>query len=183
MHREGYLWLLFCVCVCVSVDPYSGTTGYKAAHERYQLLQNHANLKNKMAIFLKRLRSRDIPWKQKPVCCLNLIHSLCVPGRHKKSQQRACIDSRMLSTVLYWSTITYVPQPQAIKWCFSYSVWWVLFGTFMYFGSERNMWTVTKKLRQWTHATYIWALCPKIILHVHAIKKGKETSKLIILKW
>ena len=37
--------------VCLSVSSYSRTTGYEAAHERYQRLQKYANLKNNMAIF------------------------------------------------------------------------------------------------------------------------------------
>ena len=46
------------LCVC---DAYSGTTGYEVANKRYQRLKNYANLKNDWAIFLKRLRSRDMP--------------------------------------------------------------------------------------------------------------------------
>ena len=38
------------------VDAYSRTTGYEVANERYQQLQNYADLK--IMIFLKRLRSR-----------------------------------------------------------------------------------------------------------------------------
>ena len=67
-----------------------------------QRLQNYASLKTKKAIFLKRLRSRDMSWKQL-VCIialadLDLMRSLRVPLKHKKSKRRACIDSRMLST-------------------------------------------------------------------------------------
>ena len=64
MHSEGYsswfvcLSVCLCVCVCVGVDAYSGPTGYEAANDRYQRLQNYTSLKNKRAIFLKRLRSR-----------------------------------------------------------------------------------------------------------------------------
>ena len=36
MRREGYG---LCVCVCVCLSSYSRTTGYEAAHERYQRLQ------------------------------------------------------------------------------------------------------------------------------------------------
>ena len=64
MHSEGYSSRSVCLSVRLSVDPYSGTTRYEAAHERYQRLQNYANLKIKMAIFLKRLCSRDMAWKQ-----------------------------------------------------------------------------------------------------------------------
>ena len=51
------------VCVCVCVD---GTTGYEVANERYQRLQNYANLKIYEAIFQKRLRSRDICRENEP---------------------------------------------------------------------------------------------------------------------
>ena len=33
------------VCLFVSVDAYSGTTGYKASYARYEWLQNYTNLK------------------------------------------------------------------------------------------------------------------------------------------
>ena len=56
------------LCVCLSVrlsvrlfvHDYSRTTGYEAAYERYQHLQCHKGTKNKIAILLKRLRSRDM---------------------------------------------------------------------------------------------------------------------------
>ena len=54
------------VCVCVCVDAYSGTTGYEVANERYQRLQNYANLNIYEAIFQKRLRSRDICRENEP---------------------------------------------------------------------------------------------------------------------
>ena len=54
MRSEGY-------GLSVCVDAYSGTTGYEVANERYQRLQNYANLKIYEAIFQKRLRSRDMP--------------------------------------------------------------------------------------------------------------------------
>ena len=47
--------------VCVCFDTYSGTTGSEAAYEQYQRLQNNANLKSETTIFLKRLRSKDMP--------------------------------------------------------------------------------------------------------------------------
>ena len=37
-HVQWELKYLVCVCVCLSVDAYSGTTGYEAAYERYKLL-------------------------------------------------------------------------------------------------------------------------------------------------
>ena len=46
--------------VCLSVYDYSRTTGYEAAHERYQQHQCYKGKKMNMAIFLKRLRSRDM---------------------------------------------------------------------------------------------------------------------------
>ena len=48
------------VLVCLSVDAYSGTTGYEAANKRNQRLQNHKWVKTKKAIFQKRLRSGDM---------------------------------------------------------------------------------------------------------------------------
>ena len=54
--------VVLCVCpsVCLFVHDYSRTTGYEAAYERYQHLQCHKGTKNKLAILLKRLRSRDM---------------------------------------------------------------------------------------------------------------------------
>ena len=48
------------LCVCLFVSDYSRTTGYEAAHERYQQLQCYKGRKNNVAILLKRLRSRDM---------------------------------------------------------------------------------------------------------------------------
>ena len=42
--RVTVVVLSVCVCVWVCVDAYSGTTGYEVANERYQRLQNYANL-------------------------------------------------------------------------------------------------------------------------------------------
>ena len=56
MCSEGYSSWFVCVCV----NAYSGTTGYEAVYYRYQRLQNYASLKNKRAIFLKRLCWRDM---------------------------------------------------------------------------------------------------------------------------
>ena len=39
---------------------YSRSTGYEAAYERYQQLEGYESMKIKKAIFLKRLRSRDM---------------------------------------------------------------------------------------------------------------------------
>ena len=49
-----------CLSVCLFVHDYSRTTGYEAAYERYQHLQCHKGTKIKLAILLKRLRSRDM---------------------------------------------------------------------------------------------------------------------------
>ena len=49
-----------CVCVCLSVDDYSRTTGYEAPYEQYQQLQCYKGMKTNVAILLKRLRSRDM---------------------------------------------------------------------------------------------------------------------------
>ena len=38
---------------------------------------------------------------------LDRVRSLCVPWRHKKSQRRACIDSRMLSTTVARPSTSY----------------------------------------------------------------------------
>ena len=46
--------------VRLSAYDYSGATGYEAAYERYQQLQGYESMKTKKAIFLKRLRSRDM---------------------------------------------------------------------------------------------------------------------------
>ena len=54
--------IVLCVCpsVCLFVHDYSRTTGYEAAYERYQHLQCYKGTKIKLAILLKRLRSRDM---------------------------------------------------------------------------------------------------------------------------
>ena len=54
--------LSVCLSVCLSVYDYSRTTGYEAAHERYQQLQYYKGMKINVAILLKRLRSRDMAW-------------------------------------------------------------------------------------------------------------------------
>ena len=63
-HAQRGLQYLVCPCVCLSVclcvDAYSGTTDYEAAHKLNQRLQNHKWVKNKKAIFQKRLRSGDM---------------------------------------------------------------------------------------------------------------------------
>ena len=46
--------------VCLSVDAYSGTTGYEAAYELYKRVQIYKGLKIYKAILLKRLRSGDM---------------------------------------------------------------------------------------------------------------------------
>ena len=73
MRSEGYGTWFVCVFLCLSVYGYSGTTGYRAAYGRYQQLQN-----NKMAIFPKRLRSKDMAWKQakKPIHAANNVYTI-----------------------------------------------------------------------------------------------------------
>ena len=58
--RVTVVVLCICLFVCLSVYDYSRTTGYEAAHERYQQLQCYKGKKNNMAILLKRLHSRDM---------------------------------------------------------------------------------------------------------------------------
>ena len=60
MRSEGYSSRSVCLSVCLSVYDYSRTTGYEAAHERYQQLQCHKGLKSNVAILLKPLRSGDM---------------------------------------------------------------------------------------------------------------------------
>ena len=120
MCSEGYSTWSVCVSVCLSsVSSYSRTTGYKAAHERYQCLQNYVNLKNKWSIFLKGLRSRDMPWKQvkKPIWISHQLTStnplaLCTLRRHKKSPRRPCIDSR-ISMLSY--SYSEAPRPTSVE--------------------------------------------------------------------
>ena len=73
MRSEGYSSRSVCLPVCLSVSIYSRTTGYEAAYERYQQLQCYKGRKNNVAILLKRLRSRDMAWKQakKPICIMS----------------------------------------------------------------------------------------------------------------
>ena len=70
---QYFTWFV-CLSDCLCVNTYSRTTGYEVANERHQLLHNYANLKNEKEIFLKRLRSRDMPSKQakKPICIIEL---------------------------------------------------------------------------------------------------------------
>ena len=71
--RVTVVVLCVCLSVCLSVSIYSRTTGYEAAYERYQQLQCYKGRKNNVAILLKRLRSRDMAWKQakKPICIMS----------------------------------------------------------------------------------------------------------------
>ena len=62
--RVTVLGLCVCVCVCVCVYAYFHTTGNEADDERYQQwLLCYKRSKNKMAIFLKRLRFRLRNWQ------------------------------------------------------------------------------------------------------------------------
>ena len=46
MRSEGYSTWFVRVSVCLSVDAYSGTTGYEAAYELYKRVQIYKGLKN-----------------------------------------------------------------------------------------------------------------------------------------
>ena len=60
MRSEGYgACLSVCLSVSLSVHASSRTTGYKAANECHQRLLNNENIVNNVAIFHKRLCSRD----------------------------------------------------------------------------------------------------------------------------
>ena len=53
MRSEGYSTWFVRVSVCLSVNAYSGTTGYEAAYELYKRVQIYRGLKNYKAILLK----------------------------------------------------------------------------------------------------------------------------------
>ena len=59
-RRVTVLGLSVCLSVCLSVDAYSGTTGYEAAYELYKRVQIYKGLKKYEAILLKRLRLGDM---------------------------------------------------------------------------------------------------------------------------
>ena len=54
-HAHAARVVVLGVYVCVSVYGHSGTTGYRAAYEQYQWLQNNERVKKKKVIFLKQL--------------------------------------------------------------------------------------------------------------------------------
>ena len=56
MRSEGYGT---CLSVCPSVHASSRTTGYEAANEWHQRVVNNEKMDINVAVFLKRLRSRD----------------------------------------------------------------------------------------------------------------------------
>ena len=51
--RVTVVVLCVCLSVCLSVYDYSQTSGYEAAHERYQQLQCYKGKKKDVAILLK----------------------------------------------------------------------------------------------------------------------------------
>ena len=53
MRSEGYSTRFVRVSVSLSVDAYSGTTGYEAAYELYKRVQIYKGLNNKKAILLR----------------------------------------------------------------------------------------------------------------------------------
>ena len=59
---------VYCRSLRLSVYDYSRTTGYEAAHERYQQLQCYKTMKNNVAILLKRLPSEA---SEKPTCIMS----------------------------------------------------------------------------------------------------------------
>ena len=83
----------------------------------YHIFCHHAQRDNKIADtnrfistlawfsnFVQVLRSKVMAWKpsEQTNTLINTRlprHLLCVPQRHKKQKRRACIDSRMLSTI------------------------------------------------------------------------------------
>ena len=103
------------VCVCVCPRLLQATRRPK---KRFSVI--YKRMKCKMAIFLKRLRSRATNWhsarprawpnpsisgshahdQRGMLTHLDLIRLLCELWRHKKPQRRACIVSRMLSTIM-----------------------------------------------------------------------------------
>ena len=70
MRSEGYGTWSVGLSVCLSVRASSRTTGYVAANEWHQPVVNNRKMDTNVAIFLKRLHSRDMAWKQakKPTC-------------------------------------------------------------------------------------------------------------------
>ena len=80
MRSEGYgTW-----SVCLSVHASSCTTGYGAANEWYQWVVNNEKIDIDVAIFLKRLRSRDMASKQakKPTCGRSFFQTSSLLERH-----------------------------------------------------------------------------------------------------
>ena len=93
--------------VCLSVTTSSATTRNETTKQRYQRVHRYTGF------ILKRRFSYNCCvqklWREKrenkPICklaqaYLHRVRLLCVPWRHKKSQRRASIDSRMLSTTV-----------------------------------------------------------------------------------
>ena len=60
MRCEGYSTWSVCLSVCPSVRASSRTTGYEEANEGRRRLLSKENIDINVAIFLKRLRSRDM---------------------------------------------------------------------------------------------------------------------------
>ena len=101
MDRVTVLGLCVCVrvCVCLSVDAYSHTTGHEAARERYQRLQNYANRKNipKTTAFQRYAMKQA---KKKMSTCIIALGlprpirlSLCVPWKHKEPRRRVLTNA------------------------------------------------------------------------------------------
>ena len=98
-HAQRGLLYLVGLSVCLSVRASSHTTGYEAAIEWHQRVLNNENMDINVAIFLKRLRSRD--WrenKRKSQCAVDRARA--ISGRlysaHASCQffARACATPR-----------------------------------------------------------------------------------------
>ena len=104
MRSEGYSTWSVSLSVCVSVTTFSVTTRNKPAKKWNQQVQRYTLF---IAIFVKVLRSKVMASKQSLQANMLIstglpqqgLLTLCISWRHK-SQQRACIDSRMLSTTV-----------------------------------------------------------------------------------
>ena len=62
--RVTVVVLSVCLSVRLSVRASSSTTGYEAGNEWHQRVVNNEEMDKNVAIFLKRLRTRDMAWKQ-----------------------------------------------------------------------------------------------------------------------
>ena len=70
MHAQrGFLSHLVCLCVCLSVNAYSGTTGYEAAYELYKRVQIYEGLNKKGDSLETTVFGRyGVKTSEKPIC-------------------------------------------------------------------------------------------------------------------